>query len=132
MMRVIIPTIFCFLIAVSSCQTYRHSENYCRTRELSWPQRSTTTKNISRTKCWNEDGKVSEKHFDFDETGCFHHDRYFSRGKEYFSNGKIKTKYHSRGKRETVREYYVTGGLKKKERSKKNHVFRGTTFEGSE
>lgn len=118
--KLLLVVLFCWVIVFSSCRAYYHEEEKCKSKELYWPKHSTSTKSLYKTKCYYENGKMEGKYFGFEGNGCYYHEDYFSREKEYFKDGKLKRKNHSKGKREVTREYFVTGGLKSKEKVKKH------------
>jgi hypothetical protein len=118
LLSIICSLVFCFSILFSSCRTWKDEEEDCLTKYSEWPRYSTTTKEISWIRCYYENGGLKEQSFSFDESGCFHHTDYYSKARTYYPNGRIEKKYWSIRKKERTKEYFTTGGLRSKERSK--------------
>ena len=118
LLSIICSLVFCFSILFSSCRIWKNEEEHCVEKYSRWPRYSTTTKEIGWTKCYYENGKLKERSFSFEENGCFHHTGYYSKVRDYYPNGKIRSKYRSRGKKEITKEYFVTGGLHSKIKSR--------------
>jgi hypothetical protein len=101
-------------IALTGCKTYKYfnEQTNCHSKCIRRPPRSTTYKELEWTKCYYADRKLQSKSFVFHRTGCWSEIIYYSKYKDYYSNGHLKQKTVDKRAIEKTQEFYSNGKLK--------------------